>query len=185
MGAASARSARRFEDDREVVFGRLVPLVIRWCVRLGGGRIDAEAAAGDVMLVLVRRWADRDPERPVEPWAWGVTCNIVARHRRQAWWRRWIPGITGPEAAGGGRENESREASRLVHRVLDELSDDHRAILVLMDLEERAASEAALLLGVPEGTARSRLRAARQAFRAEADRIGVPFFDLVEDAPDA
>ena len=58
-----------------------------------------------------------------------------------------------------------------VHRALDALSEDLRAVLVLCDLEERPAPEAAALLGVPEGTVRSRLRRARHAFAEEARRL--------------
>jgi RNA polymerase sigma factor (sigma-70 family) len=52
-----------------------------------------------------------------------------------------------------------------VQDVLARLSPEHRAVLVLRDLEgldERAAAE---LLDVPAGTAKSRLHRARASFR--------------------
>lgn len=66
--------------DRDETFRPLVPVVTRWCTRLGAGRIDAEAAAADVLAVLLRRWADLDPARSPEAWAWGVTLRVVRRH---------------------------------------------------------------------------------------------------------
>jgi len=173
-------------SDREAIFGRLVPLVTGWCVRLGAGGIDAEAAASDALLVILRRLDDVDAGAPIEPFAWGVAVRVVKEHRRRAWWRRWVPGVT-VERAGHSDDDspEKRERVRQVHVVLAALEDAHREVIVLMDLEERAASEVSQLLGLPEGTVRSRLRLARVAFRTEAERIGLGVQTLQEDILDA
>lgn len=170
----AARSLRPL--DRDEVFARLVPVVTRWCTRLGAGRIDAEAAAGDVLEIILRRWDTFDPSRPAEAWAWGITVRVVQRHRRLAWWRRWVPGEV---------ERVSRGPGGTVLAVLDRLDDETRAVLVLMDLEERTGPEVAALLGIPEGTVRSRLRSARAAFRDEAATLGLGLLDLLEDTSDA
>lgn len=52
-----------------------------------------------------------------------------------------------------------------VRDVLARLTPEHRAILVLRDLEGLDEREAAALLSVPEGTVKSRLHRARQSFR--------------------
>ncbi|MCF2531997.1 RNA polymerase sigma factor [Yinghuangia sp. KLBMP8922] len=49
--------------------------------------------------------------------------------------------------------------------VLARLSPEHRAVLVLRDVEGLDEREAAALLGVPEGTVKSRLHRARAGFR--------------------
>lgn len=54
-----------------------------------------------------------------------------------------------------------REEAELVHHALDELSDDHRAILVLREMDEMAYEEIAKLLGISLGTVRSRLARAK------------------------
>lgn len=183
----SARRPQPPPRDRDADLVRLVPLVAGWCARLGGGEIDAEAAAGDVFEVLLRRHADFDPARPLEGWAWGITVKVVHHHRRQSWWRRWLPGPTPERPAPGApaAAAEARELQALVHGVLGALSDPYREVLVLCDLEERPAPEVAAILGVPEGTVRSRCRLARAAFRAEAARRGVDLTGLAEDPDDA
>lgn len=174
------------DPERDATFARLLPLVTGWATRLGAGTIDAEAAAADALLVILRRLPDLHPGAPVEPFAWGVTARVVREHRRASWWRRWVPGAE-PEsvAPDRGASPADRERIRLVYRVLGALSEPHREVLVLMDLEERSASEVAALLGVPEGTVRSRLRLARDAFRAEAGRVGLGLVHLMEDPDDA
>jgi RNA polymerase sigma factor (sigma-70 family) len=52
-----------------------------------------------------------------------------------------------------------------VRDVLARLSPEHRAVLVLRDLEGLAEQAAAALLDVPAGTAKSRLHRARASFR--------------------
>ncbi len=54
--------------------------------------------------------------------------------------------------------------------VLRRLSPEHRAVLVLRDLEGLDQQEAAALLRVQEGTVRSRLFRARRSFRREWGR---------------
>lgn len=170
--------------DRDAVFARLVPLVIGWCTRLGAGTIDAEAAASDALLVLLRRFDAIEPGAPVEAWAWGVVRNVVREHRRRVWWRRWIPGAPMERAAPESGAPARRERVRLVYKVLSSLSEPHREVIVLVDLEERPASEVATLIGVPEGTVRSRLRLARAAFREQADRLGLGPVHLAEEGYD-
>jgi RNA polymerase sigma-70 factor (ECF subfamily) len=50
-----------------------------------------------------------------------------------------------------------------LERAFDRLDADARAILVLHHLDGRALQEVAAILGIPVGTAKSRLFAARRA----------------------
>lgn len=150
-----------------------LPLVYQWCHRLGGPTVDAEDAAHEALIVMCRRIRNvRSPE--VFPsWLYSVTRRVIANHRRRAWVRRWVPGI--PKDApttqwGPDRTAEARQAAEQVHGALDGLSSSHRDVLVLCSLEERSASEAAALLGIPVGTVKSRLRSARTAFRAALEQ---------------
>ena len=161
----------------------LVPTVTAWCRRLAAPGVDAEAAAQEVLLVLVRRQAELRPGEPAAAWAWGIMTRTLAAHRRRAWLRRWLPGPV-PDRAGGDdprRTAERNELATQVRQVLDRLSDGHREVLVLCDVEERSRAEVACLLGVPEGTVKSRLRLARAAFRHAAQGLGIHFVALEED----
>lgn len=51
-----------------------------------------------------------------------------------------------------------------VRAVLTQLAPEHRAVLVLRDLDGLGEAEVATMLGVPEGTVKSRLHRARAAF---------------------
>jgi RNA polymerase sigma-70 factor (ECF subfamily) len=64
-----------------------------------------------------------------------------------------------------------RQARALLDIVLESLGEDLRAVFVLFELEELSVPEIAKIVGVPEGTASSRLRRAREEFQKAAKRV--------------
>ena len=67
----------------------------------------------------------------------------------------------------GEREAEQRRRRRWLDHLLDRLAPELREVFVLVELAEMTMAESAVVLRIPEGTVASRLRRAREAFRAE------------------
>jgi RNA polymerase sigma-70 factor (ECF subfamily) len=92
-----------------------------------------------------------------------------AGHARRSYRRR---GEVGEEAiadksTGSLRPDElagRAEARTFIAAALDAMDDDLRVVFVLFELEEMSANEIAELLSIPVGTAKSRLRRAREDF---------------------
>jgi RNA polymerase sigma-70 factor (ECF subfamily) len=63
------------------------------------------------------------------------------------------------------------EARRALDEALSGMPDDLRHVLVLVELEGLTLAELADVLGVPVGTAASRLRRARESFAQSARRV--------------
>jgi RNA polymerase sigma-70 factor (ECF subfamily) len=151
-----------------------LPVVLGWTTRLGGPRIDAEDAAHDVFLVVFRRLPELEKPESFASWLYGITRRVISAHRRRAWFRRWLPGAvpdvpeTRPDPA---RRAEQSDVANQVWTAIESLPSHHREVLVLCDLEERADSEVAALLGVPKGTIKSRLRRARIALRDQVPNL--------------
>ncbi|MFC6162328.1 RNA polymerase sigma factor [Kribbella sp. NPDC058693] len=91
-------------------------------------------------------------------------------------WARAIAVREAVRVAQRGQRQEPAELSELpaaddpqllvdVRDVLRRLSPEHRAVLVLRDLEGMGEEAAAAVLDVPAGTAKSRLHRARASFR--------------------
>ncbi|MDQ2645019.1 MAG: sigma-70 family RNA polymerase sigma factor [Myxococcota bacterium] len=66
---------------------------------------------------------------------------------------------------------DQRRAVELMDRVLARLDSDLLTVFVLFELEGLSTAEIAMLLDIPKGTTASRLRRAREAFRAETERL--------------
>ncbi|MEZ0313943.1 MAG: RNA polymerase sigma factor [Myxococcota bacterium] len=64
----------------------------------------------------------------------------------------------------------ARDLDARIRRVLAELSHDHRAVLVLRAYHDLDYGEIAEVLGIDEGTVKSRLSRARTALKAELER---------------
>jgi RNA polymerase sigma-70 factor (ECF subfamily) len=65
----------------------------------------------------------------------------------------------------------ARQAKALVERALLAVEVDRRAVFILHDLEGCPAPDIARTLEIPVNTAYSRLRLAREEFRAEVARL--------------
>jgi RNA polymerase sigma-70 factor, ECF subfamily len=145
--------------------------VARWAARLGGPSADVEDLTQEVFLVVNRRLGDFRGESRVTTWLFGITAKVAANERRRrklrALWVRFVPNVDerAPAPVEGALEQlEMRERRALFHGVLDSLSERHRRVLVLFELEELPANEIAELMRLSPGNVRVLLHRARAAF---------------------
>jgi len=135
--------------------------------RLGVRDGDVDDLTQRVFLTVARRLAEIRPG--AERAFLFATATREASHARRSYKRR---GEVGDEAmadksTGGPRPDDlagRREALAFVDAVLQEMDGDLRVVFVLFELEEMSAREIAKLLDIPVGTAKSRLRRAREDF---------------------
>jgi RNA polymerase sigma-70 factor (ECF subfamily) len=176
------------DGDREArrdLFEAWAPVVLRWCVHIGGPGIDAEDAAHDVLVTAMDRLATLRQADRFDSWMFGITRRVLAAHRRSGWFRRWLPGVLGdvPDSAEGpGAVCERNETVLRVRVVLDGLPTELREVLVLCEIEERPDEDVAAMLELPTGTVKSRLRRARARFNELARRSALAPDTLVTHA---
>lgn len=166
------------DDALDALARAWLPLVYAWCHRLGGPAVGAEDAAHEVLIIMCRRIDRVESPGRFPAWLFGITRRVVANHRRRAWVRRWVPGASRERpdpGAGPERLVESQRTAAAVWRALDVLPAKHREVLVLIELEERTGTEVAEVLGIPLGTVKSRLRAARESFRQAMHELGAGY----------
>jgi RNA polymerase sigma-70 factor (ECF subfamily) len=107
-------------------------------------------------------------------WLYRIAVNTAISYRRKQkallrLHRTDDSGVIEPadpsEQARPGHALEMAEEERRLHDALARLSAEHRAVLVMKDLEGQKYEEMAEILGVPIGTIRSRLHRARLELR--------------------
>jgi RNA polymerase sigma-70 factor (ECF subfamily) len=142
--------------------------------RMGVEEGSVEDAVQDVFLVVHRRLAEFQARSQLRTWLFGIVLHVAQSYRRSVRRRQSHLVQTVPvdlDAASADQEGPmeliaQRQASALLHRLLERLDHDKRAIFDLVELEQMSVREAAEALGVNYNTAYSRLRAARAAFEA-------------------
>jgi RNA polymerase sigma-70 factor (ECF subfamily) len=107
-------------------------------------------------------------------WLYRIAVNTAISHKRK---RRIVVRLDGRNGEAGlepldpsednrpGHALEQAEQEQRVHRALARLSPEHKAVLVMKELEGQKYEEIAEALGVPIGTVRSRLHRARLELR--------------------
>jgi RNA polymerase sigma-70 factor (ECF subfamily) len=162
-------------------FARLVAvhegMVFNLAGRLLGDAEEAKDVAQDVFLQVYRTLGRFEGRSSLKTWIYRIVVNQC--HNRQRFWRRRkkdrsrpLDELTRADEArlvdvepGPFEQVRCHERSRRVQAALLGLSFDHRAILLLREVEGLSCEVIAATLGVAEGTVKSRLSRAREALR--------------------
>ena len=133
-----------------------------------------QASADDIVQeTFIRAWRHLPQltagDRPVRPWLFRVARNLLTDADRAA---RSRPVTVQVQPAEEGRDDTGLNQvldRQLVTGALRQLSPAHRAVLVEIFYQGDSVVRAASQLGIPHGTARSRLHYALQALREQLD----------------
>jgi RNA polymerase sigma-70 factor (ECF subfamily) len=146
----------------------------RYCLSLTGH--DRARAEDVVQETLLRAWRHPSvldsPSPAVRSWLFTVARNIVIDEWRTRRARSEFPVAEVPDSGEDDRSDQLL-LSWVVAEALTRLSPEHRAVLRECYYRGRPVAEAAQLLGVPEGTVKSRTHYALCALRLALEELGV------------
>ncbi|MFD4294771.1 RNA polymerase sigma factor SigM [Rhodococcus sp. NPDC058505] len=144
---------------------------------------DAEDALQEALLSAHRTAATFREDAAVRSWLHKIVVNACLDRIRRNRARPTVP-LTegdGSEPAEPRDPMADRETTLTIGEALDTLPPEQRAAVVAVDLEGYSVADAAALLGVPEGTVKSRCSRARNKLaqqlkyiRPERNQIGSP-----------
>jgi RNA polymerase sigma factor (sigma-70 family) len=131
------------------------------------GRQDADDLLSGVWLRAFKgRTSRRGPD--ALPWLYGIARNVLRAHWQQS--ARSTSPTESPKSSDPWPEIDNRLDAAANGASLQEflatLTGDERDVLLLVIWEQLTPAEAAVVLGIPQGTARSRLHRALSALRA-------------------
>ncbi len=192
---------RRTEFEREAM--PHLDALYATALRLTRRPEDAEDLVQDAMIKAYRFHDRFEVGTNFKAWLLKILTNtFINRYRRGQLERGTLDGAA---AVPVGEGVMSRDAMRglldpvdavqrsvlagEIQRALDEISEEHRVIVLLADVEELSYKEIADIVGVPVGTVMSRLHRARKALQvrlvAQAEAMGItsPSSARTEEAP--
>ena len=127
--------------------------VFRVCHRILGDHEDAADATQEAFVRAYRKLDTFQGQSAFRTWLLRLTVNVSLNERTR---RRSTAPLDDERAApGAGADTIAQaEASAQIHQALQRLPANHRAAVVLRDLEGLSYAEVATALAVPEGTAK-------------------------------
>lgn len=166
--SAFAALTERYQD-------RVFRLLGRYCRDVG----ECEDLAQDVFLKVFRKLHTFQHESQFFTWVYRITVNAATDHLAKAGRRRLklVEDEATLDAIGSSRDLDGpdapmmrQELAGVTRRILDELPEKFRTILILREFEELSYNEIAAVLQCQLGTVESRLFRARQRFRDLIER---------------
>lgn len=153
--------------------------IFSFCVHLTGSRQEAEELYQDTFLKAVERIGSIREDGNQKSYILSVALNLWKNRRRKFAWRQRIAPRQEPpcgqeypeegtaEDALSGLLKEERRFT--VREAVRGLPDRYRIPVLLYYMEELPVAEIARAMGIPEGTVKSRLSAARKLLKKELE----------------
>lgn len=160
-GGSVAERRSRFEREALTHLDALYAFALK----LARSRDDAEDLVGDTILRAFERWDQYRLGTNIRAWLFTILYHVFVSRKRRVDARE----VHAPDDADGwsafeavgeidpeGRFYDSFLDDEIT-QAIDALPDEYRTAVVLSDLHELRYAEIAEILGVPEGTVKSRL----------------------------
>jgi RNA polymerase sigma-70 factor (ECF subfamily) len=177
---------RKAQNGDLVAFEKLVNVyqqrIYSLSYQLSGNHTDAQDLAQEAFIKAFRALAGFRNESDFGTWLHRITVNLWLNIKRK---QNVVPMVSLDEpvptqdgkvfreltTTSGNPEQylEDKEFCRLLRKSLDEMSPEHKAVLVLRDIEGHSYEEMAGILGCSLGTIKSRLNRARQILRKQVN----------------
>lgn len=171
------------EDAFCRIFEANAPRLLAIATHMLGSEHDAQDCVQEALLAAVQSIDRFDARSRLGTWLYSITVNkalmrLRSRRRRP---ERPIEDLLPAFREDGHRAEpcapwrhvgagpELAETRRAVRNAIDQLPDQHRTVLLLRDIEQLSAAEAAAVLGCSANAVKVRLHRARQALREILD----------------
>jgi RNA polymerase sigma-70 factor, ECF subfamily len=161
------------EKAFEVLVAEYERPIVRFLYRYLGNLEEAKEICQDVFIKVFRGIGNFQNNCSLKTWIYRITLNTVLNEKRR-WYQRVKDRFLGLEGVSRTYATSlpdpelsltMSERSRAIGIALKKLKPEHRAILVLRDMEGLSYQEIGSALGITLGTVKSRLARARQEMK--------------------
>jgi RNA polymerase sigma-70 factor (ECF subfamily) len=162
----------------EQLLAQIAPSIQRFGHRMCQNAADSEDVLQDTLINVLGHLKEFEGRSSFTSWVFSLTRSACTRRRRGLKNQTMAPlddlGDTLSSTHTPEQGASERELSRLLESALDRLSDEHREVLLLRDVEALTAPEAAEVLGISVDALKSRLHRARQSLRQALEPVLEP-----------
>ena len=163
-------------------FGRLVlkyqDRLYNTVVHVAGNAEDARDVVQEAFVQAFLKLDTFQHSSAFYTWLYRIAFNVAASHRRRrrptlsVEYARETTGLEPIDEGNGPTENlERNERCQQVRQALGQLSEEHRVVLVLREIDGCCYETIANVLDLPIGTVRSRLHRARLQLREQLKEV--------------
>ncbi|MDF2609636.1 MAG: hypothetical protein K0R92_1110 [Lachnospiraceae bacterium] len=129
----------------------------------------AEDIFQDVFIKVNNKLYTFQGDSSIKTWMIRITINTCKDYMKSAWNQKVIPMMEYQENTLSGEDDftavEKQEESQLIRQTVMKLPDKYKDIILCVYFQEMTISEAAKLLQIAEGTAKSRLSRAKERLK--------------------
>ena len=142
----------------------------RLCMSLCGNTHDAEDLFQDTWVKVMKGIDSYKDEMPFDKWLFSICVNTYKNKVKQFYNRKRIKFATEEDMQTFFNsipdiQEDDRESYELLYRAVERLPKKLKAVVALYYFKEYSAKEVAEILGIPEGTVKSRLYCAREQIK--------------------
>lgn len=176
------RAGDRIAFDRLIV--KYQRKIITLCTRMLGNETDGEDAAQDTFVKVYKNIANFSGRSKFSTWLYTIALNTCKNSGTSWWSTMWKKSVKldrtvidddGHESQRDLKDTklmptkdlERKRKMALLENAIAKLPRIHRELIILRDYEEKSYEEIAAIVGVNEGTIKSRLARARSALEVE------------------
>ncbi len=173
IGRASAGDIAAFEEIYRYHAGMVYRVALRMMARVE----DAEEVTQQVFISVHKHLKSFNGKSSLKTWLYRITVNCslnTLKARKRHVEVAWVEGFDPEDTHDNVRETLTRgEIHQQITDLLEEITPDQRACILLRTQEGLSYEEIALTLGINVNTVRSRLKRAREALLTARTRKGV------------
>ena len=158
------------KEDIESLIKRYSTELTRLCISLCGNTADADDLFQETWFKALRRIDSYNEDYPFDKWLFSICANTFKNQRKLFYNSKRYSFLTDEEmqtffSSLPDDTSQACEAYAELHKAIGKLPKKLRTVLVLYYFRERSISEVAEILGIPEGTVKSRLHSARNQIK--------------------
>jgi RNA polymerase sigma-70 factor, ECF subfamily len=162
----------------EELLASVAPLLQRFGVLMCRNQTDAEDVLQEALLSIATHLSDFEGRASFSSWAFTLARSACSHKRRGLKNQPQLPLDEVIESVEPSASPEQRTADRelalALNQALARLPEDYREVILLRDMEDMTAPEAAESLGITIDALKSRLHRARSALRDELSPVLEP-----------